>query len=266
MRKLLLSLVLVFFAPVAQAAEMTGREIMDESANRHELPFESEVLEMRLSEGGAVFETRLLRRYSLKGAEDLFKYLTVFDDPAGVKGVALLTWQNRGTPDDQWTYLPAVSKKLKRTAGSSRRKPFLGTNFTYEDMSSDNRDNFVYERLADETLDGQAMYMVSAVPANEDVARDSGYGRRLFAISQENFYVLKITFFDQRQRELKVQTSYELESVTGQTLRPRRVLMKSSDKDFSTELTIIGRKITEDAVTDSMMGHQWIMSGRYMQP
>jgi hypothetical protein len=183
-QKALFALFILLAIPAANAAEMTGREIMDESANRHELPFEAEVLEMKLSENSAVFETRALRRYSLKGEQGLFKYLTVFDDPAGVKGVALLTWQNKGSADDQWTYLPAVSKKLKRTAGSSRRKPFLGTNFTYEDMTSDNRDNFTYERLADDVVDGAPVYIVTATPATEEAARDSGYGRRVFALSK----------------------------------------------------------------------------------
>lgn len=247
------------------AQELTGRQIMDESSNRHDLPREYEELDMNLSENGAVFEQRELRRYSLEGDDGLFKYLTVFDGPAGVEGVALLSWQNKGRPDDQWTYLPAVSRKLKRTAGSSKRKPFLGTDFTYEDMTSDDRDDFTYERLEDSEINGEPTFVVKAVPANKEIARETGYAWRIFNISKETFFVIQVDFYDRRENHSKVQVNYDPVVVIDQAMRPKRTVMTTLENNTSTEMIIKSRSLDEDAVDEGMFEHRWIKTGRYMR-
>lgn len=261
----LTSLLLVSNTPMTNADPLTGRQIMDESADRHDLPREYEELSMKLSADGKVFEERELRRYSLEVDGGLFKYLTVFDEPAGVKGVALLSWQNAGRPDDQWTYLPAVSKKLKRTAGSSKRKPFLGTDFTYEDMTSDDRNNYTYERLDDSEVDGEKTYVVKAVPANDEIARESGYAWRIFNLSQETYFIVQVDFFDRREQHGKVQRNYEPVVVTARAMRPTRTVMTTLQDKTSTEMIVNSRSLEEDAVTSSMFEHRWITSGRYMR-
>ena len=261
-----LSLVMALSAETAvQAQELTGRQIMDESSNRHDLPREFEALDMTLAENGNVFEERLLRRFSLEGDGGLFKYLTVFDEPAGVKGVALLSWQNKGRSDDQWTYLPAVSRKLKRTAGSSKRKPFLGTDFTYEDMTSDDRDDFSYERLADSEVDGEATFVVKAVPIGEDVKKETGYAWRIFNLSKETYFIVQVDFFDRREKHSKVQRNFDPVVVTEQAMRPKRTLMTTLDKNTSTEMIVKARSLEEDMVDEKMFAHRWITTGKYMR-
>lgn len=248
-----------------QAEELTGRQIMDESSNRHDLPREYEELHMNLAEKGNVFEEREMRRLSLEGEGGLFKYLTVFDEPAGVKGVALLSWQNKGRSDDQWTYLPAVSRKLKRTAGSSKRKPFLGTDFTYEDMTSDDRDDFSYERLADSEVDGEATFVVKATPVAEDVKKETGYAWRIFNLSKETYFIVQVDFYDRREKHAKVQRNYEPVVVTKQAMRPQRTLMTTLDKDTSTEMIVKSRSLDEEMVDEKMFQHRWITTGKYMR-
>lgn len=247
------------------AEELTGRQIMDESSERHDLPREFEELTMKLSENGSIFEERELRRYSLEGDDQLFKYLTVFDEPAGVKGVALLSWQNKGASDDQWTYLPAVSRKLKRTAGSSKRKPFLGTDFTYEDMTSDDRDDYAYERLADSEIDGAPTYVVKATPANDEIARETGYAWRIFNISKETWFITQVDFYDRRERHSKIQRNFDPVVVADPAMRPKRTVMTTLEKKTSTEMITKSRDLSEDAVTPTMFEHRWIKTGRYMR-
>ena len=250
---------------LVSAQELTGRQIMDESSDRHDLPREYEELAMKLSEDGKVFEERDLRRYSLEGDDGLFKYLTVFDGPAGVEGVALLSWQNKGRSDDQWTYLPAVSKKLKRTAGSSKRKPFLGTDFTYEDMTSDDRDDFTYERLEDSNIDGEETFVVKATPANDEVSRETGYAWRIFNLSKETYFVIQVDFYDRRENHSKVQRNYDPEVVADPAMRPKSTIMTTLENNTSTEMIIKTRSLAEDAVEEEMFEHRWIKTGRYMR-
>ncbi|MFG1488998.1 outer membrane lipoprotein-sorting protein [Oceanospirillum sp. HFRX-1_2] len=266
LKKIAFSCVLLLvFSFGVNADELTGRQIMDKSSEIHDLPREYEDLKMNLFDSDKIFEKRELRRFSLEGSDGLFKYLTVFDGPAGVEGVALLSWQNKGRSDDQWTYLPAVSKKLKRTAGSSKRKPFLGTDFTYEDMTSDDRDDFLYERMDDTRVDEEDVYTVKAIPFAEDVKKETGYSWRVFYISKKTWFVTKVDFYNRRERHEKTQYNYDPVVVINKSMRPMRTLMVNHKDKTSTEMLVQQRKIDPESVKEQMFEHRWIKSGRYMR-
>lgn len=101
-----------FVGKGALADELTGRQIMDESSARHDRDVELELQKMTLRTIDTVEEVRDMRRFVRK-EDGAFKYLMVFDEPAGVSGVALLTWENPEGADDQFLYLPSMGKKIK---------------------------------------------------------------------------------------------------------------------------------------------------------
>ena len=78
----------------------------------------------------------------------------MFDSPAGVEGVALLTWQVASGEDDQWISLPAAGGDLKRQASGSKRNYFMGTDFANEDLVAEDRSKYSYERSDDVTIAG----------------------------------------------------------------------------------------------------------------
>jgi hypothetical protein len=97
--------------PVA-AAELSGRQIVDTVAERHEQPFEFEKQVMTLTDKTGNAEQREVTRYSRKEGDGEFRYLVAFHSPPGVKGVAVLTWQHADKDDDQWLYLPRHAPHL----------------------------------------------------------------------------------------------------------------------------------------------------------
>ena len=162
-KQIVLAIILsLSFTGISTADALTGRQIMDQVAERHEKDFEYEVQEMVLIDKKGNKEKRLLKRYQRKGEDENFKYLMVFHDPSGVRGVALLTWQNKEKDDDQFMYLPSMGKKMKRIAKGGKRNYFMGTDFTFEDLVTESRDKFTYKRLPDETKDG-AEYFLSLI-------------------------------------------------------------------------------------------------------
>lgn len=65
------------------------------------------------------------------------KSLLRFSKPKEVKGTGFLTWDKVGSnPDDQWLYLPAL-KKVKRIRTKEKGRSFMGTDFSYEDLSGE---------------------------------------------------------------------------------------------------------------------------------
>lgn len=177
------AIAIVISSPALNAQELSGRDIMDEVSKRHDRPYETENQAMTLIDKSGNTEERTLRRYAREVDGGLYRYLVVFDEPAGVRGVALLTWQNRGASDDQWIHLPAYGRQMKRSAEGGKRNYFMGTDFAFEDMTSEDRSKFHYERQPDETVEikdqtGAVVetvdaYVVDAYPKDEALAAET---------------------------------------------------------------------------------------------
>lgn len=248
----------------AQAAELTGRQIMDDAANRHESDHEVQTLRMVLIEADGPETERTIRQFSRKGEDGQYKYLLVFDAPAGVKGVALLTWQNKGGDDDQWSYLPAMGKTLKRIASGGRSNYFMGTDFAFEDLVGESRDDFRYDRQPDETIGTQAVHVIDAVPVGETVT--SGYERRRLFVAKDTLLTVRIDYFERRTAKLiKRLTVEEAEQIPGkpQMWRPRKTLMDNFKVGHKTRMDVQERDFGEASVPTDLFEHRYILSGRH---
>ncbi len=78
---------------------------------------------------------RYFRGKTLEVEGDGDKTLFIFDSPRDVKGTATLTFSHKIGPDDQWLYLPAL-KRVKRITSDNRSGSFVGSEFAYEDLGS----------------------------------------------------------------------------------------------------------------------------------
>jgi len=113
--------------------------------------------------------------------EMVLKSLTIFDMPADVKGTALLTFSHKTGNDDQWLYLPAL-KRVKRISSSNKSGPFMGSEFAYEDISSEEVEKYTYRYIRDEDFDGQATFVVERYP----VDKKSGYTRQVVWVDRQS--------------------------------------------------------------------------------
>ena len=186
----------------------------------------------------------------------------------GVRGVALLTWQNRGASDDQWIHLPAYGREMKRSADGGKRNYFMGTDFAFEDMTSEDRDKFRYERQPDEnaelkdqsakvinTIDS---YVVDAYPRDKELAAETGYKYR-------RLYISRIDFYDRRGRFLKNQYAWNMEQIEGDTWRANTMLMDNAKEKHQTLVQVQNRDLSEDGVPERMFEQRWVTSGRHLR-
>ncbi len=142
--------------------------------------------------------TREIRIRTLEVPEDGDKSLIIFDRPRDVKGTALLTYGHRVGADDQWLYLPAL-RRVKRIASGNKSGPFMGSEFAYEDISSQEVEKYTYRYLREELLDSVRTYVVERYP----VDRNSGYTREVVWYDCTEFRVLKIEYYDRKTELLK---------------------------------------------------------------
>ena len=80
----------------------------------------------------------------VKGDGD--KSLIVFETPRDVRGIAVLGYAHKTETDDQWLYMPAL-KRVKRIVSKNRSGPFLGSEFSLEDLSFQEIEKFSYTPL-----------------------------------------------------------------------------------------------------------------------
>ena len=144
---------------------------------------------------------RRMRFKVLEVQADGDKSLFVFDEPPDVRGTALLTHAHVNTQDDQWLYLPAL-KRVKRINAARRSGSFMGSEFSYEDMSSHEVEEYTYRYLRDEPCGELTCTVIEQAPLD----KKSGYSRKLVWQDTDELRTWKVELYDRRGSHLKTLT------------------------------------------------------------
>ena len=174
---------------------------------------------------------RELRISTLEVDGDGDKSLTVFDTPRDVKGTAFLSFTHATKPDDQWLYLPAL-KRVKRISSRNKSGSFMGSEFAYEDLSSQEIDKYRYKWLRDETLDGKETRVVEYYPAYEN----SGYTRQVVWIDSEIMQIVRTEFYDRKNALLKTLEIGDYRRYADRFWRAGVMRMENNQTGKSTEI------------------------------
>ncbi len=165
-------------------------------------------------------------------SDDGNKSLFVFDQPRDAKGTALLIHGHKDGSDDQWLYLPAL-KRVKRISSSNRSGSFMGSEFTYEDMTVQEVEKYNYKYLRDEPCGaGLTCTVTERVP----VEKGSSYRRHLVWHDQDNLRVWKVEYFDRKDSHLKTLTVRNYQQYLGSYWRAGEMTMVNHLTGKSTDL------------------------------
>jgi len=175
---------------------------------------------------------RYMRNRIMEVAGDGDKSMIIFDRPRDVKGTALLTFTHKTEPDDQWLYLPAL-KRVKRIASRNKSGPFMGSEFAYEDLTSQEVEKYTYRFIEETELDGVPMFLVERDP----VDKYSGYTRQLVWIHKTEYRPEKIEFYDRKNTLLKTLLFRDYKQYLGQYWRAAEMYMENHQTGKSTLLT-----------------------------
>jgi len=202
-RYLWIGLLLLIALPAgAETPEEKGLAIAREADRRYDdfHDFKAKLI-MTLKNRQGEESVRYMRNRTLEVKRDGDKSLVIFDRPRDVKGTALLNYTHMKGDDDQWLYLPAL-KRVKRISSSNKSGPFMGSEFAYEDITSQEVEKYTYKWLRDEVYEGQKCFVVERYPEY----RNSGYTRQVVWIDQKEYRLLKIDYYDRKNTLLKTQT------------------------------------------------------------
>ena len=175
---------------------------------------------------------RQLRNKTLEVEGDGDKSLVIFDQPRDVAGTAFLNYTHKTGQDDQWLFLPAL-RRVKRISSSNKSGPFMGSEFAYEDISSQEVEKYTYAFVEESTLDGRSVYVVERIPTDEK----SGYARQIAYYDQDEYRLMKVDFYDRKNELLKTLTYHGYQQYLDQYWRADRMEMVNHQTGKGTTLS-----------------------------
>lgn len=215
-----------------------GRAIAD-VADRRNQGFEDSKSDMRMVLRNAYGETSerelSFRTLENPSPDDGDKSLIVFSRPRDVAGTALLTYAHLLDPDEQWIYLPSLSR-VKRISSANKSGPFMGSEFAYEDFSSAEVGKYSYKWLRNEPCGEAAPEMECFVVERVPLYEKSGYTRQIAWIDNVEFQTRKIDFYDRRNALLKTLTFHGYRLYLDKFWRPAKMSMVNHQSKKETDL------------------------------
>jgi len=162
------------------------------------------------SKSGSTTE-RLIDQYSKDGPKGA-RSVIVFQQPASVAGTRFLTMANPGGADDRWIYLPEIGR-VRRVASSEGGGSFMGTDFSYDDISAASRsvDNDTHAFLREETSGGVPCYVIQSVPKDSSFQ----YSKMVQWIAKDTSIIMKIELYDKRNTIVKTAEMSGIQNIQG---------------------------------------------------
>jgi outer membrane lipoprotein-sorting protein len=231
MKKMIL--ILTFIIGMTELWAMTGQEIMDRSIKVQDTQSAAMDIEMDLIDKSGSVSKRSLQILSMKDSTGQKRTIVVFMAPATIKNTRFLIVENNGRSDDQWIYLPSLNK-IKRIAASDNDSSFMGSDFTYGDMSDMNADNDSHTLLREETYMGRDCYVVESLPLDPG---EASHSKLISWIDKEWFLPIKVEFYDKGSKELDRTAIFENITQVDGIWTPLNVTMTTHSTGHKTILS-----------------------------
>ena len=235
--------------------EQAGLAIAQE-ADRRDLGWgdNTSVMRMILRNRNGDESVRELRRQALEnnveGEGD--KSLITFDAPRDVAGTSLLSHTRILEPDDQWLFLPALDR-VKRISSANKSGPFVGSEFAYEDLVSQEVAKYDYRLVGEEVCGELQCWVVERYPRYEN----SGYTKQVVWWDKDHYRIQRIDFYDRKDVRLKTLSYAGYREYLGRYWRPDRMTMENHQNGKSTELDFsewgFANGISADELTPSRL-------------
>lgn len=228
MQLLILTLVTVSMFTLGALAQEDATEIMKKSHLAYYYAGEDGLAEVQMtlvSKSGKERERgfTMLRMDEADGGDQ--KYYTYFRQPSDVKRISFMVYKTADGNDQRWIYVPAVDL-VKPISADDKNSSFVGSDFSYEDVSGRhwNEDNHALK--GDGDVDGKAVWVIESTPKEGD-----SFAKKVSYIDKATYLPLKEEYFndkDEMTRRFTALTIAEMDGFTTMTKRKMEDLDKGS--------------------------------------
>ncbi len=194
---------------------ITADEIAKQVDERDDGDKSVSTMEMILIDKHGNKRVRKMKNYSMDKGRDTHSVI-FFLSPADVRNTAFLTYDyhDSNKDDDQWLYLPAL-KKTKRIASSDKSSSFMGSDFTYSDMTSRDIDDYNYRIAKETSVRGHKVWVMESIPKTQKTIDETGYIKSYMFVRQDNFVVVRALHILNEQGRKKYLDVKKLEKIDG---------------------------------------------------
>jgi len=182
------------------------------------------------------------------------KKMIRFVAPADVKGTGFLTYDYNEKDDDKWIYMPAL-RKTRRIITSENAKSFMGSEFSYADMSMPTVNDFTYKFRKEESINGIPCYVIEIIPKDDDIADENGFSKKISWISKDKFLLKKSVYYNlpgDKEKIMTITSAIEVDK-TNHKYKYKEMIMENlieNRKSISTiEQIKFNSKIQDDYFT-----------------
>ena len=155
------------------------------------------------------------------------RQLIWFLEPKDDKGVSFLKIEHDDRDDEMRIWLPAF-KRVRRISASKKGDSFMGSDLSYEDMTSRSLDEYEYNRLDDETVNERECFVIEVTP-------NSSYSKHKIWIVKDDLYIIKEESYDKREN-LKKEKLFSYIKIDNYDIISK-ISVKDVQKDHKTDIS-----------------------------
>ncbi len=255
MNNKILIVVAVFVLNSITSSAQNGLEIA-KAADVADTGFGSSTVQLKMTlknKNGQTSEREMSTK-TLELKTDGDKSLITFNTPKDVKGTATLTFTHKIGSDDQWLYLPSI-KRVKRISSNNKSGPFMGSEFAYEDLSSQEVEKYTYKFVK---AQGDIL-----IVDQDPVDPKSGYTRRVVSYNKEKGYrIEKVEFYDRKNALLKTLMYSGYKQYKGKYWRASTMVMNNHQSNKETTLQFSGYNFNSELSEEDFSQNALKRAGR----
>jgi outer membrane lipoprotein-sorting protein len=226
MRKILLTTLLVSNLLAQSSLEIAKKSYNAMSGYKSSLSITTMVLKNIQGEKN-IRKLEIKKLENINGDKSIIKFLY----PLDIKDTKLLSYEVIGKDDKQWLYLPAL-KRVKRISSRNKSGSFMASEFSYEDISSQNYKNYSYIKKFKKIKQNNLNYFkIIRVPKD----KNSGYSKQIIFIDTKTYLAHHGEYFDKQNRLLKRVSFLEYKKI-GDIYRIAKINMKNIQNGKSSML------------------------------
>jgi len=258
-RNALLAVIMIFMASTLGLHAQDAESIIRASRDRIKANTTSTRSKMVISAKNGSTTERVLDQYSKDGPKGGSRTVIVFQQPSTVAGTRFLTMENPGGADDRWIYLPSLGK-VRRVAASEGGGSFMGTDFSYDDISSMSRgvELDTHTLLREENFGGSTCYVIQSVPKNSSYQ----YSKIISWVAKDSKITLKIELYDKKNTSSPVKT-VEMSGIKEVQGRSTVTITKITTHAAGTSTTINMDIVKyDDPIPETVFTTEYLETGR----
>jgi len=246
----------VFLTGVVFLNAQDAASIVDSARNRIQSDTIRSVSRMVITAKNGNTSERVIEQISKDGS-DGGRTVIVFQRPASVAGTRFLTMDTASGGSDQWIYLPELGR-VRRIAASQSGDSFMGTDFSYDDISSVDRESSLdnHTLLREETLNGKTCYVIESIPKDSSFK----YSKTVSWIDKEQYLSYKVELYNRRGEMVKTMEMSDFRDVQGR-LTPMQTKVSTVGAGTSTTIFIENMRY-DDPIPEGVFTTAYLETGR----